>query len=156
MLKLMNGENFIKDVVAGAQFTLPNGDVVSPAYAGWESGAFSLVEVPPPVVEPPTAEELLAQERASMTMTFAQLLIGLVAEEWITQAEGVAWLGGTAPAAVTTLIDALPAEQQFPALARAVRPSEVLRTDPLVIAMATAEGMTALETDDFFRTYRNA
>lgn len=151
MLNLTENGNVIQTVAPGAQFKLPNSDVVSPAYAGWTSGTFALVEVPPP-----SAEELLEQERASMSMTFAQLLIGLVAEEWITEAEGVAWLGGTAPAAVTTLIDQLPVEQRFPALARAVRPSEVLRLDPLVIAMATAEGMTALETDDFFRTYRNA
>jgi hypothetical protein len=52
MLKLMNGEQFVKDVVAGARFSLPSGDVVSPAYAGWESGDYMLVQPPP---EPPTA-----------------------------------------------------------------------------------------------------
>jgi hypothetical protein len=95
--------------------------------------------VPPP---PPVPE-----------LTFAQLLIGLVAEEWITQMEGEAWLAGTPPAAVETLISGLPVEQQFAARARAVRPSVVVRSDPLVIALATMEGKTSEQMDTFFRTY---
>ena len=102
---------------------------------------------------PPSAEDVLAAQRAGMRLTFAQLLIGLVAEEWITQAEGTAWLAGTPPAAVTALIAQLPTGEQFPALARALRPSEVLRNDPLVTAMAAFEGKTPEEVDTFFTTY---
>jgi hypothetical protein len=91
--------------------------------------------------------------RLSMQITFAQLLIGLVAEGWITEAEGEAWLAGTLPAPVLGLIATLPAEQQFPAKARALRPSEVLRNDPLVNGMSQAAGKTPEEIDDFFRTY---
>lgn len=104
---------------------------------------------------PPTAEDVLAAQRAGMRLTFAQLLIGLVAEGWITQAEGTAWLAGTPPAVVSALIAQLPAEQQFAALARAVRPSEVLRLDALVVAMGQAAGKTPEELDEFFQTYRN-
>lgn len=100
-------------------------------------------------------EAELLEMRGRMTMTFAQLLIGLVTEQWITQAESTAWLTGTPPAAVTTLIGQLPAEQQFPALARAVRPSSVLRLDPLVMAMGQAEGKTPEELDEFFQIYSN-
>jgi hypothetical protein len=86
-------------------------------------------------------------------ISFAQLLIGLVSEQWITEAEGEAWLAGTLPAPVLGLIATLPADQQFPAKARALRPSEVLRNDPLVNGMGQAAGKTPEEIDDFFRTY---
>lgn len=110
-----------------------------------------------------TAEEIAAAEaqvaaaaeaaRSSMKLSFAQLLIGLVTEQWITEAEGEGWLAGTLPNAVLLVIDSLPAEQRFAAKARALRPSEVLRNDPLVASMGTAAGKTAAEIDAFFTTY---
>jgi hypothetical protein len=114
-------------------------------------------------IRPYTVEEIAAVEaqaaaaaeaaRAAMTLTFAQLLIGLVTEQWITEVDGDAWLAGTLPTAVLTVIDSLPAGQRFAAKARALRPSDVLRSDPLVAAMGTAAGKTAEEIDTFFRTY---
>ncbi len=86
-------------------------------------------------------------------LSFAQLLIGLVTEAWITEAEGEAWLAGTLPNAVLLVIDGLPADQRFAAKARALRPSQVLRSDPLVAAMGTAAGKTSAEIDTFFHTY---
>jgi hypothetical protein len=86
-------------------------------------------------------------------LSFAQLLIGLVTEAWITEADGEAWLSGTLPTAVLTVIDALPVEQRFAAKARALRPSQVLRSDPLVAAMGAAAGKTSAEVDTFFQTY---
>lgn len=146
----LNGET-LQTVSPGASFTLPNGDVVSPAYAGWSNGDCELVEV----IEPePTAEELLATERAGMTLTFAQLLIGLVSEGWITAAEGRAWRDRVAlPAPVAGLIAGLPESQQFAAETRALAPSVVLRTDPLVVGLGLATGKTAEQIDAFFRAY---
>jgi hypothetical protein len=89
-------------------------------------------------------------------MTFAQLLIGLVAEAWITEAEGDAWLAGTLPAPVLALISTLPPEARFPAKARAISPSEVIRHDPLVVMLGAAQGKTAEELDTFFATYSQA
>lgn len=86
-------------------------------------------------------------------LTFAQLLIGLVTEQWITEVEGEAWLAGTLPAAVLAVINTLPVEQRFIAKARAIRPSEVLRSDPLVQALGAAENKTPAELDTFFQTY---
>lgn len=86
-------------------------------------------------------------------MTFAQLLIGLVAEGWITEAEGDAWLEGRIPAAARALIGTLPQAQRFAGKARAARPSVVLRNDPLVNALAAAQGRTQSEMDAFFITY---
>ena len=98
-------------------------------------------------------EELLEAERARLQLSFAQMLIGLVSEQWITEAEGEAWLTGTLPAAVLGLISTLPANQQFAAKARAIKPSVVMRNDPLVAALGAAQGKTAEELDTFFRTY---
>lgn len=86
-------------------------------------------------------------------LSFAQLMIGLVTEGWITEAEGEGWLAGTLPAAVLTVIGTLPTNQQFAAKARASRPSDIERADPLVAELAAAEGKTSEEIDTFFLTY---
>ncbi len=89
-------------------------------------------------------------------LSFAQLLIGLVVEGWITEAEGDAWLSGTLPAPVLALIATLPAGQQFAAKARAIRPSVIVRADPLVGVLGAAQGKTSEELDDFFIAYAAA
>lgn len=86
-------------------------------------------------------------------ITFAQLLIGLVAEGWITGDEGKLWLSGKPPAVVEQLISQLPEGQQFPAYARAVSPSVVKRSDPLVVALGEFSGKTAQDMDAFFDKY---
>jgi hypothetical protein len=86
-------------------------------------------------------------------LTFAQLLIGLVKEDLISEPEGEAWLAGLAPQIVTDLIATLPEENQFAAKARALRPSSVLRSDPLVSALAQIKKMSPAELDTFFNTY---
>ena len=103
-----------------------------------------------PVGTPPTPPVIIPD------LSFAQLLIGLVTEEWITEAEGGGWLVGTLPAPVLAVIATLPAGQQFAAKARAIRPSAVVRADPLVAALAAAEGKTSAEIDAFFTTYAAA
>jgi hypothetical protein len=102
------------------------------------------------------AEYVAEPTPVPQNITFAQLLIGLVAEEWITEAEGEAWLAGTVPAAVSALIQTLPQAQRFAALARAVRPSVVDRSDPLVVALGAANGKTPEQLDQFFTTYKQA
>ena len=86
-------------------------------------------------------------------LSFPQLLIGLVAEQWITEVEGDAWLAGTLPTAVLEVISNLPIAEQFPARARALRPSMIVRADPLVATLAAYEGKTPEELDQFFLTY---
>ena len=87
------------------------------------------------------------------TLSFPQMLTGLVAEQWITENEGKAWLIGTPPEVVLGMIEALPAEQQFGALARVVRPTIIERNDPLVNALRQLQGKTAEELDTFFQTF---
>lgn len=147
MLNLKRGDEIIKSVQPGGQFSLPNGDVVSPAYAGWSNEGYTLVEADPePAPEP-------GPDPVPMSMSFAQLMIGLVAEQWITEEEGRLWLTGTLPPQVVSTISLIPAEQQFAATAKATRPSIVNRNDPLVQMMALAQGRSDAELDDFFRTY---
>ncbi len=94
-----------------------------------------------------------AEPHELLKITFAQLLIGLVAEGWISEADGEGWLTGTLPAPVLALISTLPAQHRFAAKARATRPSEVLRRDPLVEMLGAAQGKTAEQLDAFFATY---
>lgn len=116
----------------------------------WGTIPFSSIQA---FVEQPPYVPTIEDERVDMKLTFAQLLIGLVAEGWITQAEGTAWLSGTPPQAVNDLIAQLPSEQRFPALVRAVRPSIVLRLDPLVVGLGSYTGKTPAQIDTFFQTY---
>ena len=83
-------------------------------------------------------------------LSFGQLLIGLVAEGWITEAEGNAWLDGTLPKPVTDLIATLPQPMQFPAKVRAKRPEVVLRTDNMVKLLGAAQNKSPAELDAFF------
>ncbi|MDK3072778.1 hypothetical protein QO034_06620 [Sedimentitalea sp. JM2-8] len=100
------------------------------------------------------AATALAAARAGMSLSFSQLLIGLVAEGWITEAEGDAWSAGSAlPASALALVATLPAGSRFAARTRMLRMSEALRLDPLVIALGAAEGKTEAELDTFFTTY---
>lgn len=139
---IIQTENGYRATVDGVELSIPD----APGNRHWQmvqdaiaDGATVTVEEPPP---PPVPN-----------LSFPQLLIGLVTEGWITEAEGEAWLAGTVPAAATALIDTLPAEQRFAAKARAVRPSVVVRTDPLVNALGAAQGKTAEQLDAFFTTY---
>lgn len=138
-----NGEDVAR-VTAGAWLSLPDGRSLAPAVAGWSDDQGYSLEVAPLTQE---------EARALMSLSFAQLLIGLVAEGWILEAEGDAWLTGTLPLAVADLIDGMPEEQRFAARARAIRPFMVLRTDPLVAALAVAQGKTPEQIDAFFATY---
>lgn len=139
---IIQTQNGYRATIDGVEFFIPNApgnrhyQMVQDAIA---AGATVIMEAPP---APPVPD-----------LSFAQLLIGLVAEQWITEAEGEAWLAGTVPAAALALIDTLPANQRFAAKARAVRPSVVLRADPLVNALGAAQGKTAAELDTFFTTY---
>lgn len=87
------------------------------------------------------------------TLSFPQLMTGLVAEGWITEDEGKAWLLGTPPELVMQMIQSLPAEQQFGALARIVRPTVIERNEPLVNQLGQMKGKTAEELDTFFQTF---
>lgn len=90
-------------------------------------------------------------------MSFAQLLIGLVSEQWITVEEGRAWRDRVGlPSAVVSAVASLPPEYQFAAETRALAPSAVLRSDPLVVLLGTMQGKTSDDLDAFFIRYSAA
>lgn len=106
----------------------------------------TLVEATRPVIptpEPPPAR-----------LSFPQLLFGLVSEAWITQEEADAWLvSRVLPASVTGMISTLPADQQILARARALQPTEVVISDPMVQSLGQSEGKTPEQMAEFFDTY---
>lgn len=152
MLQLMKGDELIGLYPEGGWFDLPNGDRVSPAEEGWTNGEYSLIAAPP--APDPTPEDLLAIERAEMQLSFPQMVIGLVTEGWISEADGEGWLQGILPPTVISTINLLPEADRFAAKAKATRPSYIDRNDRLVGMMALAQGRTDEEIDAFFRTYR--
>jgi hypothetical protein len=107
-----------------------------------------------PVGTPPV-QDALTVERESMELSFAQMLIGLEAEAWITTAEATAWLvNRVLPPPVVHVISQLPADQRFAATARAVAPSVVKRTNPLVDLLGAVASKTPTQIDQFFKDYR--
>ena len=120
-------------------------DAAAEAQIGGTYADGQFYPAPPPEPQPPAVPQ---------SISFAQLLIGLVSEGWITAAEGRAWRDRVAlPAPVQALIASLPEAQQFAAETRAFAPSEVLRNDPLVQGLGAVAGKTTEELDQFFRTY---
>ena len=142
------------------QFRRPDGSFVAiinglPYHVTYEDPLFEAAQEAG--AEAPLEPDLIeSTDAAAQQLTFAQLLIGLVSEEWITEVEGEVWLAGTVPAAVSGLIATLPEGQRFAALARASRPSVVLRSDPLVNALAAAQDKSQADMDAFFTTYAEA
>jgi hypothetical protein len=105
------------------------------------------------VVKEKLQEKLLEDSRKGMKLSFAQLLIGLVQEGWLSEPEGSSWLAGTLPEPVLKVIKLLPKKHQFAATVRATRPSEVLRADPIVRLIGASQGKTEEELDKFFLHY---
>ena len=146
-------------VVPGTTFALPDGDFVSPAEDGWSNVAGYALSAAPNAPERTLAEQLEI-ERADMSMSFSQGVIGLTEQGWITEQEADDWLAALAlPAVVQAVIaslpDALPdgAKPRLRARARALRPTAFSRTDALFVLMAALRGVTPEQTDDFFRHY---
>ena len=131
----------------------------APGDAGYDAAAALVISNPHNTYEPePTEAEIAARElaewRAGASLTVVQLLIGLVDAGWITNAEGEAWLSGSAlPPSAVAVVSTLPTEAQFAAKARMLRMTSVARTDGLVDVLAAAVGKTAPEVDTFFATY---
>lgn len=98
---------------------------------------------------PPAPEKILA---SLPSVSHAQIITALIMSEIITEAEGVAWITGTLPAAVEAMIATLPADQRVIARLRAIRPSSVVPTDPLVAALTAAQGQGVADLIALFQT----
>lgn len=130
--------------------------------AVWQ-GSWALLNVPEPELDeevPVSDEDRLTHERAQMRLSFAQFLMGLVEQGWISTAEHGAWLSGSGlPAAVAAALATIPETApdgtmpRLRAQTRALRPSVVERGNDLLALMAHLRGATPEQLDDFFRVY---
>lgn len=98
-------------------------------------------------IAPPLAPDTVP---ATIT-TRRQIMTGLALEGWITEQEALdAIATGARPAAVEAVINTLPEGERFHARMKWAGFLEAHRDDPLVLALAAAEGKTPQEVDDFF------
>lgn len=137
-----------------AEFGVYDVDTTPPEGQRW-TGQFDGTVTPPVAVfeempAPQTPEEILA---SLPSVSHAQMIAALVIHSVITEAEGEAWLLGTLPDDVLTVISSLPPEAQFVAKLRAIRPSEVSPRDILVPALAAMKGKT---TEDLIQIFQLA
>lgn len=133
--------------------------IVEPGHPLWEE---FLTGDPAEFAPEPTLPELdpLETERAQMRLSFAQFLLGLVEQGWISPAEHGAWLSGSGlPAAVAAALATIPETApdgtlpRLRAQTRALRPSVVERDNDLLALMAHLRGATPEQLDEFFRVY---
>lgn len=103
---------------------------------------------------PADAAPDLSALRASMTMTRRQVIIGMVSEGLISEAEGIALAAtGAAPAAVEAMIATLPANEQAGARITLAAFTVAYRLDPMTAIFQQAGGMTDAQMDAFFTAY---
>lgn len=96
----------------------------------------------------------MAALRASMTLTRRQVIIGMVASGFITEAEGIAMAAtGAAPASVEALIAAMPPGEQSAARITLAAFTTAYRADALVEMFKSAGGLTDEQMDEFFATF---
>lgn len=116
---------------------IPIGSDESPIGHTWLDGEWI---APPPQPDP-----------FPHTITRRQIMTGLAMAEWITEQEALdAMTTGARPAAVDMVINALPEQERFHAQMKWAGFQQAYRDDPLVLALAAAEGKTPQEVDDFF------
>ena len=153
MLELRDNGTLIALVAPGGWVTLPNGDQVSPAQAGWSNAeGFTLSAVVEPVPAVPTPEEALAALRASMPpLSRRQVFIGLVASGLATAPEVLAISAtGTVPATIEAAFAAMPEPQQAYARITFAEFTLAERLDPTTLLLQAAGGLSDAELDAFF------
>jgi hypothetical protein len=89
--------------------------------------------------------------RARMRITRRQMILALVAVEWITPEEALAAAtSGAAPAALEALLAGMPAAEALAARITWAAMTEADRAHPLVAALGAARELTDAEIDAFF------
>lgn len=100
------------------------------------------------------AEPDPAAARAAMSLTRRQVIIGMAMEGLISHAEGVALAAtGVAPAAVETMLSAMPEPDQTAARITLASFTTAYRLDPMVQLFQAAGGLTDAQMDAFFAAY---
>jgi hypothetical protein len=92
LLKLMHNNTEILTVREGRRFVLPNGDIVSPAYAGWSNGTYSLEEAIIEQVIPQPAQEDITITRLQAKAILATYNLLQTVEDIIAQQDFIVQL----------------------------------------------------------------
>lgn len=121
--------------------------------ARWTGEAWVIEDLPAPAEDPaPTAEEVLAAERAGMVLTDIQFAMASASAAIMTFTEAEAWVArGELPALALAAIAALPAEAQPYARIRFAGARTIERLDPFMPALQAAASLTDEQVDDLFR-----
>lgn len=88
------------------------------------------------------------REKASVSRDY--LLIKANEFGWFTEAECVAWIGGTLPQDVSALIDTFPENERFKLRLSALRQETVPRETPLILAIMNLRGVTEEQMDSVY------
>jgi len=154
MLELRDNGKLVQMVAEGGWVTLPNGDRLSPAEAGWSNAdglrllkapELALDASPPPA---PTAEE----KRASLApLSRRQVFIGLHRRGLITGPEAIAAARtGEVPAVIEASFASLPEPDATDARITFAAFTEALRLDPTTLLLQAAGKLSDAELDAFF------
>ncbi len=94
----------------------------------------------------------LAEWRAGAIRSKAAFAIALAEAGIITSSEAEGWIDGTLPTAVATAIATLPAAEQAAARITIKGAFEVHRSEPLLILLGSAYGLSDSQIDALFGT----
>jgi hypothetical protein len=95
-------------------------------------------------------EITVEQEREQASVSRDYLLIKANEFGWFTEAECVAWIGGTLPQDVSALIDTFPENERFKLRLSALRQETVPRETPLILAIMNLRGVTEDQMDSVY------
>jgi hypothetical protein len=103
------------------------------------------------IAEITKAQEItIEQKREQASVSRDYLLIKANEFGWFTEAECVAWIGGTLPQDVSALIDTFPENERFKLRLSALRQETVPRETPLILAIMNLRGVTEDQMDSVY------
>lgn len=105
------------------------------------------IYTPPVRPDPEPMPALPCPQSISDRQFFQQLAVAGI----ITEADALASNAAVIPAALLTIIEAMPADQQFAAKMLVSGATVFERNHPMTLAIGAARGMSSEQIDDFFR-----
>src|SRR5574343_150406 len=100
-------------------------------------------------------KQLLSDKREYASLTFSQMLMGMVSENWLSESDGENWLSGFLPDIIREIIDTLPEDQRFASKVRMTKMTKIDRLDPIMVLFGDRLKTTADEMDIFFERYKS-
>lgn len=154
MLELRDKGKLVQMVAEGGWVTLPNGDRVSPAVAGWSNAdGLSLVTAPEAAAEALSLPEPTAEERraALPALSRRQVFIGLHRRGLISGPEAIAAARtGEVPKAIEVVFAGLPEPEATDARITFAAFTQAFRLDPTTLLLQAAGKLDDAALDAFF------